>query len=62
MKKINEVVKGNVKIIEIEHYVNGFNKVFKVFICKKLTKNGVWREFRRFNANNIEEAFQYIKD
>lgn len=62
MKKINEVVKGNVKIIEIEHYVNGFNGVFKTFICKKLTKNGIWREFRRFNANNIEEAFQHIKD
>lgn len=55
-----EKILGNIKVIEKVGYRNSIIPI-KYYICKKLTKNGVWREFRRFNASCMEEAIGYLK-
>lgn len=55
---MKEMIKCNVKIIEKEVYLTSLNKTFKFYICKRKTKNGVWREFKRFNAKNFEKAMK----
>ena len=50
---MKEIVKGNIKVIEI--------KKESIYEGKKLTKNGVWRKFTRFNDTSIESAMENIE-
>lgn len=50
---MKELVKENLKVIEI--------KEGHIYEGKKLTKNGVWRKFVRFNATDLENAMKYVE-
>lgn len=50
---MKEMVKGNIKVIEV--------KKGSIYEGKKLTKNGVWRKFTRFNDSSIESAMENIE-
>lgn len=50
---MKELVKGNIKVIEV--------KKGSIYEGKKLTKNGVWRKFTRFNDSSIESAMENIE-
>lgn len=56
---MKELVKGNLKIIEVESRV--YNEVFKNYILKKQTKNGIWRTIKKGNLGNdtLEERLAY---
>ena len=53
MIKMKELIKDNLKVVEIKkgHTYEG----------KKLTKNGVWRKFTRFNDVSLESAMKYVE-
>lgn len=50
---MKEMIKGNIKVIEI--------KKGSIYEGKKLTKNGVWKKFTRFNDTSIESAMENIE-
>lgn len=56
---MKELVKGNLKIIETEVYAYG--QIFKNFILKKQTKNGIWRKIKVGNLGNdtLEQRLEY---
>lgn len=60
MKKINELVKGNIKVIEEEFASKGIveGKLIRRFVVKKITNNGVWRtkQILSKGKNSIEKV------
>lgn len=50
---MKEMIKGNIKVIEV--------KKGSIYEGKKLTKNGVWKKFTRFNDTSIESAMENIE-
>lgn len=50
---MKELVKGNLKVIEI--------KEGHVYEGKKQTKNGIWRKYSRFNDLSLESAMKYFE-
>ena len=50
---MKELIKENLKVVEI--------KKGHVYEGKKLTKNGIWRKFTRFNDVSLESAMQYVE-
>lgn len=60
MKKINELVKGNIKVIEEEFVGKGIveNELKRRFIVKKITRNGAWRtkQILSKGKNSIEQV------
>lgn len=50
---MKEIIKGNIKVIEI--------KKGSIYEGKKLTKNGVWKKFTRFNDSSIKSAMENIE-
>lgn len=49
---MKELVKGNLKVIEI--------KEGQIYEGKKLTRNGIWRKYSRFNCTSLENAMVYF--
>lgn len=50
---MKELIKENLKVVEI--------KKGQIYEGKKLTKNGIWRKFTRFNDVSLESAMKYAE-
>ena len=59
MKKL-EMIKGDLKFIYVEHYVNSYNKVFRSVIIKKKRKNDVYAKIRKMNLSKNESFEEFV--